>query len=393
MKFETVKELTEKAVAQTLGSAYMTAEDGNIRPLESFRLADVGKDVLDSGSVDSYVKSLLTQIGKLIIYSDKYKAELPSLFVDSFDWGGYIERVYFSPQDIVEDDMYALVDGKSYDDHKFYKPNVSAKIFEEAKTLTCPISITRDAVAMAFTNMDEMNRFLSGIYTNVENTITLGMEAYAHMLVSCGIAVSIGATSTARHLATEYYGEGFDKTAHTLSKMLKDKDFLRYCLEQISLTKDRFKRYTTAFNNKSIPVFTNESQTRLALLSDFTTACKFNVSADTFNKEEIGIGSFDKISSWQAFADAEKVDFDVTTNSTISISADAENKLGIGTGEFTKSGIIGILYDYRAMGICPQKTKVTSNYTASADFWNHYHHQLLNYILDPNFSMVAFVLD
>ena len=165
MKFETVKELTEKAVAQTLGTAYMTAEDGNIRPLESFRLADVGKDVLDSGSVDSYVKSLLTQIGKLIIYSDKYKAEVPSLFVDSFDWGGYIERVYFSPQDIVEDDMYALVDGKSYDDHKFYKPNVSAKIFEEAKTLTCPISITRDAVAMAFTNMDEMNRFLSGIYT------------------------------------------------------------------------------------------------------------------------------------------------------------------------------------------------------------------------------------
>ena len=37
MKFETVKELTEKAVAQTLGSEYMTSADGNIKPLESFR--------------------------------------------------------------------------------------------------------------------------------------------------------------------------------------------------------------------------------------------------------------------------------------------------------------------------------------------------------------------
>lgn len=389
MKFNDVVELTQNAVAQTLGSAYME-KDGKLAPLSSFNLVDVGKDVLDSGSVDSYVKALLTQMGKMIIESKVYKAELPSLFIDSFDWGGYIERVYFSPQDLLKDDMYDLVDGKVYEDHKFYKPNVSAKIFEEGKTITCPISLTEDQIKMSFNSYEELNKFMSGIYQNVQNTITLGLEAYAHMLISAGIAVSIGSTGNTRHLATEFYGAEHGKK---LSEMLADSAFLKYCMEQISLTKDQMKRYTTAFNNGAIPTFSTEEDLKVALLADFANACKFNVTADTFNADEIGLGEFDKVTAWQAFSADSLRDFDVETNSSISISADTQNKLGLGTGAFAKKGVIGVVYDYRAMGICPYRTKVTSNYTASADFWNQYHHQLVNYILDANFNIVSFVLD
>lgn len=389
MKFQDVVELTQNAVAQTLGSTYME-KDGKLAPLTSFNLVDVGKDVLASGSVDSYVKSLLTQMGKMIIESKVYKAELPSLFIDSFDWGGYVERVYFSPQDLLKDDMYDLIDGKVYEDHKFYKPNVSAKIFEEGKTISCPISLTEDQIKMSFNSYEELNKFMSGIYQNVQNTITLGLEAYAHMLISAGIAVSIGATGNTRHLATEFYGAEHTKK---LSEMLADSAFLKYCMEQISLTKDQMKRYTTAFNNGTIPTFSTEEDLKVALLADFANACKFNVTADTFNADEIGLGDFDKVTAWQAFSADTLRDFDVDTNSSISISADTQNKLGLGTGAFAKKGVIGVVYDYRAMGICPYRTKVTSNYTASADFWNQYNHQLVNYILDANFNIVSFVLD
>ena len=54
MKFTDVVNLTQTAVAQTLGTTYLE-KDGKIAPIESFKLVDVGKDVLDSGSVDSYV--------------------------------------------------------------------------------------------------------------------------------------------------------------------------------------------------------------------------------------------------------------------------------------------------------------------------------------------------
>lgn len=400
MKHIDIVTLTQNAVAQTLGTEYMD-KLGDISALDSYKLVDVGKDVLDSGSVDQYVKALLTQIGKMEVDAKKYASEIPSIFVDSFDWGGYVERVYFSPQDLIKDEMYNLVDGQTYEDHKFYKPNASAKIFEEAKTIMCPISITTEQMTEAFTSWDAMNRFLSGIRTNVSNTITLGLEAYAHMLVSCGIAVSNSATETMVHLVTEYNTLHPTANLPTGEKALENEDFVIFALERIAKTKKYMQRYTTAFNNKSIPTFTDPSDSNMILLTDFATAVKFIAKRNTYNRDEIGVGDFDEVACWQAFANTEETDedgelhtnFKFDTNSKIMISADSTNKLGIGTSAVTVENVIGVIYDRRAMGLCPYKSKVTSNYTAIADFWNEYHHQLVNYILDANYNIVAFDLN
>ena len=112
MKFVDVTTLTQEAVAQTLGTTYLT-KDGKLASIKSYNLVDVGKDVLSSGSVDAYVKSLLTQMGKMVVDAKRYAAELPSIFVDNFEWGGYVERVYFAQQDLITDEMYSLVDGQT----------------------------------------------------------------------------------------------------------------------------------------------------------------------------------------------------------------------------------------------------------------------------------------
>lgn len=405
MKFTDVVTLTQKAVAQTLGAEYME-QTGDLASLDSYKLVDVGKDVLDSGSVDVYVKALLTQLGKLVVDSKKYASEIPSIFIDSFDWGGYVERVYFSPQDLIKDEMYDLVDGNTYEDHKFYKPNASAKIFEEAKTIMCPISITTEQLTEAFSSWEQMNKFLSGIRTNVENTITIGLEAYAHMLVSCGIAVSSEATKTMVHLVTEYNALHPSATVSTGEKALEDENFVIFAMQRISKIKKFMQRYTTAFNNGSIPTFTNPEDCKTVLLTDFASATKFIGKRNTYNPSEIGFGDYDEVSCWQAFANTETIEgegddddtevhtnFKFDTNASISIGADSHNKLGIGTSAVELDNVIGVVYDSRAMGICPFKSKVTSNYTAIADFWNEYHHQLVNYILDANYNIVAFDLN
>jgi len=131
----------------------------------------------------------------------------------------------------------------------------------------------------------------------------------------------------------------------------------------------------------------------LALLSKFVKKTKFFVKAGTFNVDEIGVGKYDTVSSWQAFKAESSPNFDFTTCAKVMISADPNNKLGCGVSAITIPNVIGICYDTRAMGICPHKSKVTSNYTAVADFWNEYYHQLFNYILDNKFNIVAFVVD
>lgn len=389
MKFNDVVDLTQKAVAQSLGTDYMT-KTGNLSELDSYKLVDIGKDVLDSGTTDSYVKALLTQIGKLYIESREYTSELNSIYIDSFDWGGYLERVYFSPQDLIKDEMYNLVDKQSYDDHIFYKPNASAKIFEEAKTIVCPISITEDAVKMAFSSWDEMNSFLSGIQQNVRKTIDLGLDAYAHMLVSCAIAVSDKAINNSIHFLTEAKAKGIVPPETTSEEALDNESYIIYCLKRIRNVEKYMHRMTTAYNNGSVPM--QAKVVNKILLSDFVSSAKFNVRANTYNLDEIGIGSYDEVSAWQGVTDGSK-NFDYAINSKIMISADPTNKLGIGTESVTLNNVIGLAFDRMALGICPYRSKVTSNYTAIADFWNDYHHLLVNYILDSNYSMVAFFND
>ena len=392
MKKVDVVKITQEAVAQTMGAEYMS-EQGGIKEIESFRLADIGEDVLNSGTVDQYVKSILTQLGKMYVDSKAYAAELSSLFIDSFEWGGYLERVYFKPQDLIQDEMYNLVDGTTYEDHKFYQPKASAKIFEEVKNIMTPISIVTDQIKEAFQGWDQMNAFLSGIQNNVNNTLTLASEAYAHMLIQCGIAVAEKNTQHSVHLLTEAIAKKVLTTGATASEALESPEFLRFALKRIAQVKKNMKRYTVAFNNGQIPTFTNDADAKIALLTDFTTAAGFTARANTFNANELNIGDYDEVACWQAFADTSKANFDYSTNSTIKIAADSTNKLGIGTEAVTITDVIGVLYDTRAMGISLTKSKVTSNYTAIADFWNEYHHKQVNYILDPNFNIVTFKLD
>ena len=75
------------------------------------------------------------------------------------------------------------------------------------------------------------------------------------------------------------------------------------------------------------------------------------------------------------------------------LSADATNKLGLGTEAVTVNNVIGFAYDRRALGIYNEREKVTSNYIASADFWNNFYKVKLNMAMDSDYGMVAFILD
>lgn len=397
MKHVDVVELTQEAVAQTMGTDYMN-DIGDFSGVNSYKLIDIGKDVLDGGTIDVYAKKLLGLLGKMVIDAKSYEgAGIDSIFVDSFDWGSFVERVYFTPQDLIEDDMWNLIDGKVYEnDHKFFAPKVGAKLFEEAKSITTPISIVEEQLRTAFTGWDQMNAFLSGIRTNVENTITLALQAYAHMLIGCGIAVSSEGTGTAVHMVTEAIAAGVLEAGTTYATARYNEAFNIFCMERIKTIRDNMRIYSSAYNNGEMPTFTNESDNKMILLTQFENGLKFQGKRQVYNLDQIGIGNYETTPMWQGMRETTE---NVTTNftwdvcSSISINADASNKLGLGTSAIEVDNVAGVIFDHRAMGVCPYRRKVTSQYTASADFWNEFHHLLVNYILDTNFNIVAICMD
>lgn len=421
MTHKNVTELLQKAVAQTMGDDYYitvgTKDDGDgnqipdrvkvgdadFAKLNSSTLVDIGRDVVDGTSVgvDVFVKSLLNQMGKMVIEAKKYTAELPSLFYDNWEWGSYLERVYFNPASILDSELYNLVDGKTYDDHKFYQPQVSAKIFQELKSIMVPISVVRESAKTAFNDMSQMNSFISGIFTTVENTVTLAVEAYAHALISVAITAASenGKTKHEYKLLSEYKALHTSASSLTPEQALEDEDFMRYALKRISEVKGYFSRFTTAFNNGAVPVFNNQDDINLALLQSFVSAAKFGVRANTFNEQLLGLGlNVDTISAWQAFR-TDTTDFDFATISSVEVDLSTDDRydwLRTASGAddaFKVTNVIGVMYGKEAMGIAPTKTRVNSQYTAIADFWTTYTNLVFNSILDLNANLVIFTLN
>ena len=428
MKRVDVLQLTRDAIAQTMGANYMPLIDetthepipnDRLGALSSEKLVDIGRDVTSETTINSFSNNLIAVLGKHIIDAKLYTSKLPSIYVDSFDWGGFIERTRIGLGDIIADPMYNKVAGTSYAEleHTYFSQDVNSKIFDECKAFMCPVSIERNELTEAFTSWDKLDEFISGKLRMIQSTINLGLAVYEKMLVSCALAVSEANTGTAVHFITEATNAGILPQVEvtpatdpaTYRNMTWDearygaysKDFGAFCLRRIKETRDYMLEPSTAFNDGTIPTWCEELP-NLILLNNFATDMEFNVKADTFNPEYLGVGKFDKIVSWQAskkIIEAQGGGDDIIEKftpdvlSAVDIAADATNKLGIGTSEYKKEGFVGLLFDPMAIGLCLRRNKVTSSYTACADFWNTFNHELVNYLLDTSYGIVAFIMD
>lgn len=399
MKFDEVKDVVAKAVSETLGDTYMS-ESGLLQATESFRIADVGEAIVNAGSTEPFTKALISQLAYLEIIEPSFNKSIKSLEVSNFEWGGFVERAYFGLTDIIDDPMYNLVNGQDYSsiEHTAYIPTVNVKIFEEAKNLCIPLTIQEDTLKEAFKNWGELNRYITGLRATIRNTKNIALYNMEKMLVSCACAVSISSNglNNAVHLITEAIADGIvPNTVTSYGDIvalgpLAHRSFLIYCAKTIANTRSQLEELSTAYNNGTVPTM---DEAKLLLISKFAKDFRFDMEASTFNDEKLGFGEYEEITSWQAIKESGKNAFNFDTITTVNIDADANNKLGIGTSAFNQSGIIGLAWQNKAMGICLERIKMTSNYTSCADFWNEFTHILMNYILDTNLGIVAFVLD
>lgn len=409
MKLIDVVQLTRDAIGQTMGADYepiASSSNDELMAMPSHKLADIGRDVTSDTTINSLTTNLISLMGKHIIESRRFVDKIKTINVDSFDWGGFIQRTRIGLGEIMDDPMYAKTVGRDYSsiEHTYYGQDVKSKIYGEAKSIMTPISIEREELREAFTSWDKLNAFISAKMTQIENTIKLAIYVYKKMLFSCAIATSDLKTQTAVHLISEavalgilsQVNEGTESDPElrnpTYEEVRRNSDFLKFCCERIAETRDYMMEISEAFNDGSIPTWCDETP-RFEMLADFEKAIKFNVKADTYHPDQLGFGEYETISSWQGIKDSTSREFDPMIASKVMLSADSDNKLGIGTSAYTKAGVVGLMFDPMAIGCCLYRNKVTSSYTASADFWNEFHHTLVNYLIDSSYSMVAFIMD
>lgn len=404
-------------IAQTMGDDFQPLIDPTTQQpisneafaaLDSQALADIGQAVTGETTITNLVNGLISRLGKHEIEARGLDDFLPSIDVDPQEWGGFMERTRIGLGEILNDPMFSKTAGQSYAEleHTYFGQDVQSRIFEEGKPIMCPISIEREMLKDAFLSWDKMDEYISAKQTKIQATLTLALMALKRGLVNCAIARS-DISGTAVHLITDAVAdgvleqipvEGNDPRNPTLKEAIQNPLWIAYCLERMADVMGYMRDPSVAFNDGSMPTWANE-RPRLILLQKFVNRAKFGVKANTFNPDQIGIGSYDTINSWQAIDDPDTSGaapvhayYDLDTLSSISIAANEAAKIGTSSA-YSQSGIIGLAFDRKALGLGLMRNKVTSSYTGSADFWNMWHHALYNAVFDPSYAMVAFIAD
>lgn len=404
-------DVVKEAAAQMTGIDF-TLSDGQtvagkqIAALDSFEVTDVGRSVVGANgelvkaTTETFFNSLMSVVARIEVDNRAYSGDMPSLMVKNPEWGWMIERIKFEPADIIADPKWNLMNNynagiKNYaeQEHGFYPLKARARIYDEGVPIMTPVSFPTDQLREAVRNESEMQAIVSGMRAALNRTVTTGVNSIKHMLIQDAIAVSCAGINTSVPLLTLWQATGGSDTV-TAANWQQNPEFIRFCLQVIAETRDNMADMSANFNNGTIPTFTAGENSHLILLNKFDKAARFALRSNTYHDDLLGIGKFDTVTSWQGFNAGDGArNYDFGSVSKIMIAADANNKLGIGTAAYTKSNVIGFMFDRYALGICPYKRKVTSQYTAIGDYFNEFHHTLTGTLLDSDYNMVAFVLE
>lgn len=387
MEVKQIYNLMNSVSKEVLGTEELVKEDLT-------GLVDLGNEVFNQNAVDNYVKSLVNHIGKVVFVNRPYAGKIPSVLMDAWEFGSVLEKISADLPEAEENKSWELTDGTDYSQDVFHKPQVTAKFFNSKVTFEVPVSITERQVKDSFSNAEQLNAFLSMIYNAVEKSITIKTDALIMRTINNMIAQTLLADSAAfgGDAGTDYttastarcvnllklYNDSKGTTL-TAAKALTDPDFIKFASYTIGLYTDRLASISNVFNIGGKPRFTPRENLHVVLLSDFEKAAHAYLYSDTYNKEQVLLPNAESVPFWQG--SGKKYEFGSTAR--INIKETGGKPVDI-------SGVLGVMFDRDALGVCNLNRRVTTNYNAKAEFFNNYYKFDAGYFNDTNENFVVF---
>lgn len=384
MRVTQIYDLMNKSVGEVLGREDVLKEDLS-------NVVDVGKEVIDSDNVDNYVKKLVNHIGKVIFDDRVYKGNIPSVLMDSWEFGSVLEKISADIPEAHENESWQLEDGKQYNQDVFYQPKVSAKFFNSKVTFEVPVSFTEIQVKESFSNREQLNGFLSMIFNAVEKAMTIKLDNLVMKAINNMTGETLAGELKGAEGGIDYKQTGvrainllaiYNKEKGTTLKAeesIKDPEFIRFASYMISLQKDRMTKISTLFNGGGKERFTPADELSIVLLSDFASSSNVYLNSDVYHNELTSLPNHETVPYWQGSGTG----YGFTDVSKISVKTANEEHV-------TTTGILGVMFDTQAVGVANLDKRVTTNYNAAAEFYTNYYKMDAGYFNDLNENFVVF---
>lgn len=388
MNIKQVYGFVNEATNEALGVTDVLHEDLS-------NIVSVGEQIFNANAMDKYVKALVNRIGKVIFVNRVYQGSAPSVMMDGWEYGSVLQKVSASLPDARVNETWELEDGQSYNPHIFHKPKgVVSKFYNEYVTFEIDMSFTEEQLKMSFNNATELNGFVSMLYTNVDNSMTVKIDELIRRTINnmiaetmfddYGIMANYSSKSGVKAINLLYlYNNALPSGATPLTKdnAITNPDFIRFAAYIIKLTHDRMRTMSTLFNVGSQPRFTPTDLGHIVLLSDFASSADVFLQSDTFHNELTKLPTSEIVTYWQGSGN----DFSFDEVSKIDVNSSSGHSVDV-------NGIIGVMFDRWALGVSNVNRRVTSQYTPNAEFFTNFYKYKAGFFNDLNENFVVFFI-
>lgn len=391
MKVTDLHALVNTSIKEVMGETAVVNEDLS-------NLVDVGRTtMLDSNSMDHFVRSLVDKVGRVEYVNRSYSGFAPSLKRDAWEYGAILQKIQTGLVDAEEDPAWNLQDGQSYDPHVFYKPTASSKFWSNIVAYQFKRSITQMQIKSAFNSASQMNAFVSMLENWTQHSVTISIDELALSLIS-GLAAEIihkefptadysgGSGVRAKNLLFLYNnGPNAGGTTLTPEAAWYNSDFLRFASLVIQTDIDRMSVMNKLYNANGKARFTPPDLLHKVFHTDFYRAAGIYLynGVGQFSTDKLQLPSSEVVPYWQGTG----TNYDRLSTTKIDIALPTNNAANV-----QLTGLVGVMFDRDAIGIFNEDRHTTSEHNPLGEFTNFWYKYRSGYWMDLDENAICYFI-
>lgn len=335
--------------------------------------AAVGQTLLKSG-YDNLLNAISVVLSETYFSIRPYRQKFSGMYVSEQKFGNIVRKLQVVDKSAIDNDEYNLADGAGVDQYKISKPLVLQLNFYGGTTYSRDLPIFKNQLDVAFSNPEELGRFWSMLYQNLDDMVQQDKETEARLCLANFIGGKIaGDPDNVVHLVTKYNDiTGRNLTAETVHAPENWTDFVRWMFGYIKTLSEkltnRTQRYHINIDGKPISRHTPLDRQRVYLLSDEANMIDTTVMSQTYHNDYLKVVDFETVSYWQGVDSPGAINVKPTylkPDGTLQQAAEA-----------VTADVFGIIWDAEAMGctVINEWSQVTPMNARGgyAVRWDHY---------------------
>ena len=373
----------------------LTSQSSSIQGIDTSDLISMGKTIDNMGLLEGWYGKLINRLAKTVYFIRVYDPERTrSILRDEHEYGAFVQKVYYTAPDFVDNPEYKIPDSGSYTQHSPYDVSavvaVDAKIFGGQGTFALEIVRPVDQIRSAFLSDSEMMRFIDGIYLAIENKLKLAEEGLVSAAVCTAMAADINGGNV-RNLLTEYNILHSTSPITSEAEAMTDPDFLKYASKEINQTVKYMQSMSEAFNVGNYMTFTDRENLVVEVLSDAAASFDSYLNADTFHDALVSLPRYEEVNAWQFTGNAAARSFADVSKIKV-IHDDFKVEVTNPTGTITQDGIIAFVHDIEHVAAYFGHRRSWEKYNERDDVYIHGETARKGYAVDLNANGVVFVV-